>query len=213
MADEEGPQAPPMTQGSQGPLVPQNPPPPQNPQIPLVCNAPQVPQALYAPQQPTPHMSLFNWSHFKPKFSRKQYEDAETHLLRTNNLMDTHRFQDNVKVQKLCLTLTGEARLWYKLLRLIIIDWLGLQNSFRQQYSKIADTREHLFHSWRSFNFKENADTINAYVHHIRQVTTLLGYQEPQILQVFKNTLLTKLYWVLFLIMDLRQAVETAKGI
>ena len=54
---------------------------------------------------------------------------------------------------------------------------------------------------------------IDAYIHHIRQVTTLLGYQEPQILEVFKNTLLTKLYWVLFQIMDLRQAVETAKRI
>ena len=56
-------------------------------------------------------------------------------------------------------------------------------------------------------------ETIDTYVHHIRQVTTLLGYQEPQILEVFKNTLLTKLYWFLFPIMDLRQAVETAKRI
>ena len=42
---------------------------------------------------------------------------------------------------------------------------------------------------------------------------TLLGYQEPQILEVLKNTLPTKLYWVLFPIIDLRQAVETAKRI
>ena len=35
----------------------------------------------------------------------------------------------------------------------------------------------------------------------------------PQILEVFKNTLPTKLYWALFPIMDLRQAVETAKRI
>ena len=42
---------------------------------------------------------------------------------------------------------------------------------------------------------------------------TLLGYQEPQILEVFKNTLPTKLYWVLFPIMDLRQVVERAKRI
>ena len=47
----------------------------------------------------------------------------------------------------------------------------------------------------------------------IRQVATLLGYGEPQILEVFKNTLPTKLYWVLFPIEDLRQAVETAKRI
>ena len=48
---------------------------------------------------------------------------------------------------------------------------------------------------------------------HIRQVATLLGCGEPQILGVFKYTLLTKLYWVLFPIEDLRQVVETAKRI
>ena len=47
----------------------------------------------------------------------------------------------------------------------------------------------------------------------IRQVTTLLGYGEPQILEVFKNTLPTKLYWILFPTEDLRQVVETAKRI
>ena len=72
---------------------------------------------------------------------------------------------------------------------------------------------EQLFHAWRSFNFDENTKTINAYVTYIRQVATLLGYGEPQILEVFKNTLPTKLYWILFPIDDLRQAVETAKRI
>ena len=47
----------------------------------------------------------------------------------------------------------------------------------------------------------------------IRQVATLLGYGEPQILEVFKHTLPTKLYWILFPIEDLRQAVDTAKRI
>ena len=84
---------------------------------------------------------------------------------------------------------------------------------FRQQYSKIGNTREQLFFTWRSFHFDENTETIDAYVNHIRQVATLLGYQELQILEVFKNNLPTKLYWVLFPIMDLRQVVETAKRI
>ena len=52
---------------------------------------------------------------------------------------------------------------------------------------------------------------IDAYVNRIRQVANLLGYQEPQILEVFKNTLPTKLYWVLFPMMDLRQAIEMAE--
>ena len=66
---------------------------------------------------------------------------------------------------------------------------------------------------WRSFQFDENIETLDSYVTCIRQVTTLLGYGEPQILEVFKNTLPTRLYWVLFPIEDLRQAVETAKRI
>ena len=51
------------------------------------------------------------------------------------------------------------------------------------------------------------------YVSQFRQVATLLGCGEPQILEVFKNTLPTKLYWILFPIEDPRQAVETAKRI
>ena len=61
--------------------------------------------------------------------------------------MDIHQFQ-GVKVQRFCLTLVGEAKLWYAFLRPMNLDWLGLQNQFRQQYSKIGNTREHLFHMW-----------------------------------------------------------------
>ena len=60
-------------------------------------------------------------------------------------------------------------------------------------------------------SFHENTETIDAYVHHIRQVANLLGYQDPQVLEVFKNTLPSKLYWVLFPIEDLRVAVDMAK--
>ena len=47
----------------------------------------------------------------------------------------------------------------------------------------------------------------------IRQVANHLGYGELQILEVFKSTLPTKLFWILFPIEDLRQAVDTAKRI
>ena len=56
-------------------------------------------------------------------------------------------------------------------------------------------------------------ETIDSYVMQMRQVATLLGYGEPQVLEVFKNTLPTKLYWILFPIEDMRQVVETAKKI
>ena len=91
--------------------------------------------------------------------------------------------------------------------------WAQLQNYFRQRYSKLGNTREELFHAWRSFTFDKNTETIDSYVIRIRQVATLLGYGEPQILEVFKNTLPTKLYWILFPIEDLRQAVDMAKRI
>ena len=64
-----------------------------------------------------------------------------------NYWMDTYDFQDQVKVQRFCLTLVGEARLWCKSLRPINVDWIGLQYFFRQQYSKIGNTREQLFHT------------------------------------------------------------------
>ena len=86
-----------------------------------------------------------------------------------------------------------------------------LQNLFRQRYSKLGNTCEQLFHAWRSFTFDEITETIDSYVIRIKQVANLLGYGEPHILEVFKNTLLTKLYWILFPIKDLRQAVDMAK--
>ena len=108
----------------------------------------------------------------------------------------------------------GEARLWYHSLEpLGNTTWAQLQHLFRQRYSKLGNTCEQLFHTWGSFTFDENAETIDSYVIRIRQVADLLGYGEPQILEVFKNTLRTKLYWVLFPIEDLRQAIDTAKRI
>ena len=81
-----------------------------------------------------------------------------------------------------------------------------MQDQFRQQYSKIGNTHEQLFHAWRSFYYDENTEMLGGYVTRLRQNAALLGYGEPQILEVFKNTLPKRLYWVP--IVDLRQAVE-----
>ena len=128
----------------------------------------------------------------------KPEEDAGAHLLCSNDWMNAHHFND-VKVQRWCLTQLGKARLWFHSLEpLEDTTWPQLQNLFRQRYSKLGNTHEQLFHAWRSFTFNENTETIDSYVIQIRQVATLLGYGEPQILEVFKNTLPTKLYWILF---------------
>ena len=180
-----------------------NPPPAQQQQQPL--------QPDYTGQQQ--QVVHLNWSNFKQEFSGKPDEDTEGHLLCLNDWMNAHHFVDEVQVQRFCLTLLGEAKLWYQSIEPINVDWQGLQNLFRQQYSKIDNKREQLFHTWRSFNFDENTGTIDTYVNHIRQLAALLGYGEPQILEEFKNTLPTKLYLILFPIEHLRQAVETAKRI
>ena len=115
--------------------------------------------------------------------------------------MDTHQFQESVKVQRFCLTVVGEARLWYESLQPINIDWQGLQNQFRQQYSKIGNTRKQLFQAWQSFHFDETTETLDAYITCIRQVAALLGYGEPQILELFKTHSLQNYigYYLLYL--------------
>ena len=170
-------------------------------------------QQIQDPVGQQQHLHI-NWSNFKPEFSRKPEEDAEAHLLCSNDWMNAHHFVNGVKVQRFCLTLLGEARLWFQSLEpLNNVTWPELQNLFRQRYSKLGNMQEQIFYVWRSFNFNENRETIDSYVTRIRQVAELLGYGEPQVLEVFKNTLPTKLYLISFPIEDLRQAVETAKRI
>ena len=88
------------------------------------------------PQQQHLHITRSN---FKPEFSEKQDEDAEVHLLHSKDWMNAHHF-DNGKVQRFCLTLLGEAKLWYHSLEPINVDWPELQNLFRQRYSKVGNT-------------------------------------------------------------------------
>ena len=88
--------------------------------------------SLAAPQ--IVHQPALNLSHFKPTFSGRPEEYVEGHLHYTNDWMEIHNDQEGVKVQRFCLTLVGEARLWYESLRPIANDWPELQANFRQQY-------------------------------------------------------------------------------
>ena len=106
-----------------------------------------------------------NWLKFKPEFSGKPGEDAEAHLLHSNDWMNAHHFANGVKVQRFCLTLLGEARVWFQSLEpLNDVTWPELQTLFRQRYSTLSNMQEKLFHAWRSFNFDENMETIDSYV-------------------------------------------------
>ena len=44
-------------------------------------------------------------------------------------------------------------------------------------------------------------------------MAVLLNYGEPQIVELFKNTLPSKLYWILFSINNLRDAVDATKRV
>ena len=78
--------------------------------------------------------------------------------------MDAHHFNEDIKVQRFCLTQLGEARLWYHSLETLgDTTWAQLQNLFRQRYSKLGCTHEQLFHAWRSFTFDENTETRDSY--------------------------------------------------
>ena len=94
------------------PDVPAPPSPPGQPDL----------QASQQPAQPAQQVVHLIWSHFKPEFSGKPDEDAEAHLLYTNDGMNAHHFKEGVKVQSFCLTLFGKARLWYHSLEPINID-------------------------------------------------------------------------------------------
>ena len=193
--EPEGPQQPVNVPAGEAekPQEPNNPNPlPEQPPMPMVNNQ-------------------LNWSHFKPDFSGKPREDVEVHLLRTYDWITTHDFPENQKVRRFCLSLSGEARLWYETLnpQQQQLNWAGLQEKFRQQYSKFGNTRD----AWRSFQFDEAPDTIDGYIQKVKQVAALLDYGEPQILELFKNTLPSRLYYMLYKIDNLRVVVETSKGL
>ena len=54
------------------------------------------------------------------------------------------QLSDDTKVRRFCLTLWGEAGLWYETLRAVQLDWNALQECFQQHYSKFGTTREHI---------------------------------------------------------------------
>ena len=93
------------------------------------------------------------------------------------------------------------------------LDWPAMQEHFRQQNSKFGNTREQYFHIWRSFQFDEARDTIHGYIHKVKQVAALLDYGEPEILELFKNTLPSRLYFLLYQIDNLNTMIKTAKRI
>ena len=53
-------------------------------------NQPNQPKNIIPDQMA--NQQQLNWPYFKPEFAGKTDEDAEAHLLRTNDWMDMHNF-------------------------------------------------------------------------------------------------------------------------
>ena len=160
---------------------------------------------------PAPQIIYQNWIGKKPEFSGKPEEDAGSHLLSTRDWMEAHNFPEGGNIRNFCLTLIGEARLWYESLAPLDDDWPTLQNKFRWQYSKIGNTPKQLFHAWRTFKFDKNTDTVDSYVLRMSQVAAMLNYGEMQILENFKNTLMCWIYSTLINVNNLRNAIDLAQ--
>ena len=71
--------------------------------------------------------------------------------------------------------------------------------------------REQYFHIWRYFQLDEATDTIDGYLYKVKHVAALLDYGDLEILELFKNTLPCRLYYLLYHIDKLNVAIETAK--
>ena len=102
-------------------------------------NVPVQPPQQLAPAQPVPTGLVVpapqvvhqNWVGKKAEFSGIPEEDVESHLLSTRDWTEAHNFTNEVKVRQFCLTLTGEASLWYESLAPLDNDWPAIQNKFR----------------------------------------------------------------------------------
>ena len=63
------------------------------------------------------------------------------------------------------------------------------------------------------FTFDDNTYTVDSYVTKISQYVAMLNYGELQILEFLKNTLPSRLYWVLFPTDNVRDAIAKAKRV
>ena len=74
------------------------------------------------------HIHL-NWSNFKPEFSGRPEEDAEAHLLHSNDWMEAHHFDEDINIQRFCLTV-GRSKIVVSLLRTFRGHYMGTITKF-----------------------------------------------------------------------------------
>ena len=178
------------------------------PRIPRGGHGPVKPQGPMGPVVPA-YMNL----HVKcPIFSTKDDEDAESHLLYSDDWMNSHGIVEGVKCVRFHLTLGCDSHLWYESITPVANDWNNLQRLFWRWFSKLGLTQE-LFQRWRSFQFDEATDTIPSYVLRLKQFAQMSGYNEGQALDLFKNILSTRYYYLLFCNQNCREPVVSYKHV
>ena len=87
------------------------------------------------------------------------------------------------------------------------------KNALGSNIQNLAVQRNSIFMCGDLFTMMKIQTRLDSYILKVKQVTSLLNYGEPEILELFKNTLPNKLYWILFPINNLREAVYTAKRV
>ena len=123
-----------------------------------------------------------NWSNFKLEFSGKPDEDAEVHLLHSNDWMNAHHFLEDVKFQRFCLTLLGEVRLWFQ-----SIEPLGNTTCHRCKICLGKDTQNWVIHVNSYFMCVDHSCLMKtlkpySYVTQIRQVSAFT-FRSPALLK------------------------------
>ena len=106
----------------------------------------------HGPKRPLgPVAPVFMNLHVKcPTFSAKDDEDAQSHLLCSNDWMNSHGSTKDIKFGRFCLISGSDAYLQYDSITSVGKDWNHLQGLFHRQFSKLRHTQEKLFQRWTS---------------------------------------------------------------
>ena len=81
---------------------------------------------------------------------------------------------------------------------------------FLQTILKVGANTKELFQRWRSFQFDETTDS---HVLRLKQCVQVLRCNEGQVLELTKNALSTRYYYLLIDILNHREAVESDKHV
>ena len=127
-----------------------------------------------------------------PIFPAKDVEGTESHLLYRNDWMNSQGTVQEAKCGRFHLTPGGDAHLWYESITPVGNDW----NKFTDNSLNWENTRRTVskvefitvwWNNWHNWLLCSKVETC----------AQMLGYNEGQVLEHFKNTLPTKNYYLL----------------